>query len=144
MPGEVGGEKTPVQLIGLKEAQHQSVAVAADGVQGVGFGQLHQAAQKGQTVPALFQHVAQQNKAVVGGEPDFVHQSLEKGQIAVDVADGDDAPARREMGPGYDGLVHRGASFLKAVIFPSGRGAGAGGRPAERRGSGETAGQRPG
>ena len=110
VPGEVGGKKAAVQLAGFKKAQHQPVAVAADGVDGVGPGQGHQVAQQRQAVLSLLQKVPQQDQNVVGGEPDLLHQRQKKGEVAVNITDGDDPPPRLEHGADYNCFVHNRAS----------------------------------
>ena len=69
---EVAGEKALVQGVRLKEIEHQAVAVSTQGVDGVGFTQLHNVAQKAQTVRPFFQHVSHQDQNVVRGEGDLL------------------------------------------------------------------------
>ena len=63
----------------------------------MGFGQFHQVAQEGKGLLSLFQHVADQHQNIVRGEGNILHQPQKEREIAVDIADGDDPPAQREL-----------------------------------------------
>ena len=103
--GKVAGEKALVQGVGLKEIEHQTVAVSTQRIDRVGLAKLHNIAQQPQTVRSLFQHVSYQNKNVFGGEGYLLQQVLEKGQVAVDIADGQDAPSGGELRMDNNGIL---------------------------------------
>ena len=117
MLGEVDGEEPPVHLIRLEKAENQPVAVAAQGVYCIGFGQLHQVAQESQTVAALFQQITDQDQIIVRGEVYLLHKGTEKGEISVDIADRDDAAPRLKNRPDYDRLIHDDPSLRQSVCM---------------------------
>ena len=104
------------QLAALEEAEHQPVAVAADGVEGVGLGEGHEMAQEGQAVPPLLQKIAVQDQDVLRGEADLVHQGQKEGEVAVDVADGNDPPPRLEFGADNTGFLHSGDLLVFGLL----------------------------
>ena len=110
MDGQIGGVKAPVQLIRIKKAKDQPVTVAAQGVDGVGAGQLHHIPQQGEAVRPLLQQIPHQHQDVRRGQTHLVHQPPEKIQISVYVADGDDTAAPFKPGTDDDGLIHGTAS----------------------------------
>ena len=71
--GQIDGKKVLIQLVCFKEAVDQTVAVAAQGIDGVGTGQLHKMAQQSQTVLPFFQHIPHQHQDILRGQPDLVH-----------------------------------------------------------------------
>ena len=97
----------------LQEHVVDIVAVAAQGVDRVGLLQLQHIAQGGQAVPPLFQQVAHDDQHVGGGKADLLQKPLQKGQVAVDVADGHDPAAGFDFGPDHPGGTGHGTTPLK-------------------------------
>ena len=83
----------PAQLLpAVHEAHHQVVAVAAEGVDGVGGAQVHQEAQGLQAPFPLLQHIAQDKEDIVPAEARLGQHGLEVVRGAVDIAHRQDAP----------------------------------------------------
>ena len=103
---QVVAEEVPAQAgVLVHEVHRQIVAVAAQGVDGVGLGELHDIAQGSQAVGALFDEVAHQYQGVVGGKAHLVQQALQPGQVSVDVADRQQ-PSVGGKGDGADHRLH--------------------------------------
>ena len=108
--GEIEGAEPPVQLVPTEKAVHQPVAVAAQGIDGVGAAQVHHIAQQSQALLPLLQQIPHQDQDVLRRQGDLGKQCPEEGQIAVDIADGDDPPPWGKVGVDDNCPVHESAS----------------------------------
>ena len=142
--GEIAGVKPAVQLVRLKEAEHQPVAVAADGVHRVGAGELHHIPEQGQAVPPLLQHVPVQHQDVLRREPDFLEQSPEEGQISMDVAHRQDAAAGGKFRVDHTGGILQANSLPSSKHRPPRSGGAGGGAPFSMEIISQTCGSRKG
>ena len=64
---------------------------------GVGPGELHHIAEGGQALRSLLHQVPHQHQGVLRGEGGLFQQPLEPGQVAMDIADGQQPPPLREV-----------------------------------------------
>ena len=127
--GEIAGKKALVQPVRLKKVGYQTVAVAADWVDRVGAGELHDLPQKSQAVPALLQHIPVQHQNVLRCEPDGLKQSPEEGQISMDVAHRQDAAAGGKFRVDHTGGILQANSPPSPKHRPSRSGGAGGGAP---------------
>ena len=75
------------------------VAVAAQGVHGVGLPQLHEITQEAQALLPFFKQVSHQDEHIFRGKFGFFQYATKKGQVSVDIADGQHPSARGNVRP---------------------------------------------
>lgn len=107
----------------VEKVQGDIFTVALEEEEGMGPAQVHEIPQGVQAAGGFLQNIPQDQQNVVGGKLDLFQQALEKGKIAVNVADDQHPPVRRQGEGTYNrshGVIAPGLPGQSSRSFPGG------------------------
>ena len=107
----------------VEKVQGDIFTVALEEEEGMGPAQVHEIPQGVQAAGGFLQNIPQDQQNVVGGKLDLFQQALEKGKIAVNVADDQHPPVRRQGEGTHNrshGVIAPGLPGQSSRSFPGG------------------------